>query len=94
MLEGSRQRMSDSVGTRMDNGGQWWQGRKRRSEIQNQTVTSEQVLTLALASATLVRTAGLREWMRILCSICVYSSSLMQFSAPRFFSIIVNDAPL
>ena len=44
MLEGARQRMSESGGARMDKGDQWWQGGKRRREIQDHTVkdTSDQ----------------------------------------------------
>src|SRR6218665_2072682 len=51
-------------------------------------------LTLATASATLVRTAGRREWMSSFCSMRVKRRMVMQCVGPRFFSNSIKDAPL
>ena len=57
-------------------------------------ILEKTALTFARASATAVSTAGLSECIKIFDSIIAASSRLRQFSAPRFLSSNMNDAPL
>ena len=51
-------------------------------------------LTAAMASATLVRTAGLKECTSIFCSSRRNRRTFRQLSGPRFLSNEMNEAPL
>lgn len=46
------------------------------------------------ASATPVNTAGRSECINTLCSCRIYNNKFMQFSGPKFFNIVINEAPL
>lgn len=60
----------------------------------NFVLKENSILTATTASATPVSTAGLREWRRILLSSKTNSSSVAQFSGPKFISKVLKLAPL
>lgn len=65
-----------------------------RSFFKVKTRRSSAGLTDTRASVTLVRTAGRREWTRILCSVTASTSRVAAFLGPRLRSNVERLPPL